>query len=734
MQREDSLQQARRHLQERGVVLPSAMDERLARSWQRSFSAGLSPDARAAVQGPLGNQAFAQLLQRNAQLLASAKPVMDFVYRQLRGSHSMLVLADADSTLMHTLGDDGFLDKAQRVALQCGVSWHEHVRGTNAIGTAAAERSAVQVRGGEHYLAQNGFLHCSAAPIFTAQGEVAGVIDISGDAFASQSHALVLANSAARMVENNWLKSRYPEHVRIHLHPQAEGLDTPAEGIVVLTLDGMLVGANPEGMRLLGLHGADCFALRLDARLQQRLTRLLAQAGKPPQALHMPDGRRLHLRVHMPVARGAPGFATPPAKARSARDGAMPAIAGADAAADAASAGAPAHLAANAGRVVSAEGAATSPAAPVAPGQGGPDALSRCDTGDALWQRAAAQARRLLHTPVPLLVLGESGVGKEVFARACHDSGPRAGKPFVAINCAAIPESLIEAELFGYAPGAYTGAQRSGSLGRIREADGGTLFLDEIGHMPVLLQTRLLRVLQERQVTPLGGGATVSVDFALMSATHCPLDDAVADGSFRRDLYYRINGFALRLPALRERGDFEALAARILHGLQVPGQAQWLAKAGLGKTPEAASGRLPIAPDVLAAFMRHSWPGNVRQLSSVLQTACALREPHEAQIGWQHLADDVRQQLQAPWAGAVAADAPKALSDAGAEANDQHPQAAPTQQAAASQVGAVGNLKAWSRQAVQAALDAAGGNVSQAARQLGISRQTVYRQLRAAIK
>ena len=706
MQREDSLQQARRHLQERGVVLPSAMDERLTRSWQRSFSAGLSPDARAAVQGPLGNQAFAQLLQRNAQLLASAKPVMDFVYRQLRGSHSMLVLADADSTLMHTLGDDGFLDKAQRVALQCGVSWHEHVRGTNAIGTAAAERSAVQVRGGEHYLAQNGFLHCSAAPIFTAQGEVAGVIDISGDTFASQPHALVLANSAARMVENNWLKSRYPEHVRIHMHPQAEGLDTPAEGIVVLTQDGMLVGANPEGMRLLGLNGTDCFALRLDARLQQRLTRLLAQAGKPPQALHMPDGRRLHLRVHMPVARGASGFGAPPAKTRSARDEAThnPPDAGLADAALADAAAVPASAAA-----VGTDSA---------PAQTGPDALSRCDTGDALWQRAAAQARRLLHTPVPLLVLGESGVGKEVFARACHDSGPRAGKPFVAINCAAIPESLIEAELFGYAPGAYTGAQRSGSLGRIREADGGTLFLDEIGHMPVLLQTRLLRVLQERQVTPLGGGATVAVDFALMSATHCPLDDAVADGSFRRDLYYRINGFALRLPALRERGDFEALAARILHSLNVPGQAQWLAKAGLGKTPELACGRLPIAPDVLAAFMRHSWPGNVRQLSSVLQTACALREPHEAQIGWQHLADDVRQQLQATPVPVHASMGPVAPLDAAGAAS--LPERAP------------GGLKAWSRQAMQATLDAAGGNVSEAARQLGVSRQTLYRQLRAA--
>jgi transcriptional regulator with PAS, ATPase and Fis domain len=151
----------------------------------------------------------------------------------------------------------------------------------------------------------------------------------------------------------------------------------------------------------------------------------------------------------------------------------------------------------------------------------------------------------------------------------------------VAVNCAAIPESLIEAELFGYAPGAYTGAQKGGSLGRIREAEGGTLFLDEIGDMPLLLQTRLLRVLQEKKVTPLGG-TPVPVDFALVSATHCVLADAVAEGRFRSDLYYRLNGFSVKLPALREREDFDALATRML--------AQW------------DDSGVRIAPDLLAAL------------------------------------------------------------------------------------------------------------------------------------
>ncbi len=298
----DPLQQARRQLVECGTVASGALGERLTRSWQRSLHAGLQPLSRGPAPEPIEGPAFHRVLQRNEQLLAYARPVMDYLYGQIQGSHCMLVLADAHSTLLHTLGDDAFLDKAQRVALRRGASWDERERGTNAIGTAVAERAALQVRGAEHFLEQNGFLHCSATPIFTAQGEVAGAIDISGDRYASQRHAMGLVHGAARMIENNWLKARYPQHLRLHLHAQAEGLDTPAEGIVVLTHDGVLVGANPEGMRLLNLAPADFSALRLEGRLQQRLSRLLSLAGQAPQALELPDGRRLHMRVQAPAA------------------------------------------------------------------------------------------------------------------------------------------------------------------------------------------------------------------------------------------------------------------------------------------------------------------------------------------------------------------------------------------------------------------------------------------------
>ena len=265
-----------------------------------------------------------------------------------------------------------------------------------------------------------------------------------------------------------------------------------------------------------------------------------------------------------------------------------------------------------------------SPSAPSAPD----DALAKLDIGDPLWHSATDKARRVAGKPIPLLIHGESGVGKELFARAVHDSGPRSKAPFVAINCAALPENLIEAELFGYSPGAFTGAKREGCIGRLREAHGGTLFLDEIGDMPLSMQTRLLRVLQERQVIAAGRGKPVDVDFALICATHRKLREEADKGIFRSDLYYRINGLTVNLPALRERNDFQALTECILSGLN-PGRHVYL------------------SPALLAQLNLHPWPGNIRQFSSMLRTASAMLNPNENYIDWQHLPDDLVEELTA---------------------------------------------------------------------------------------
>ena len=645
-----ALQQARRHLLEHGHCPTGLVDERLARSWGRSMAAGLAPAGRAAADLPNPGE-LREAMACNHSLLTHSRPIMEYLFDQVRHSHSVVVLADRAGMLMHTLGSPGFVDKAERVALTCGASWHESHRGTNAIGTALAEGTAVEVHGGEHFLERNSFLTCAASPILSATGELLGILDISGDHRNGHAHTLGLVSTAARMIENRLLVGSCKRNVRLHLHREPEGIGSVAEGIVAVSADGWIVGANRVALTQLGLHMGDVGATPLAQVLDVRLDDLLSNhhsRPQQPQALRLRGGALLYAQVQLDAA-AWPAVHKPTANTSSA-------------------------------------------AAP-------DDALARLDTGDARWRAAADKARRVVGKPIAVLIQGESGVGKEVFARALHASGPRRAGPFVAINCAAIPEHLIESELFGHVAGAFTGARKEGSLGRLREAHGGTLFLDEIGDMPLPLQTRLLRVLQDRSVTPVGAGHAVPVDFCLISATHCQLLQAAEQGRFRHDLYYRLNGLTVQLPALRERTDFAALTAQLLADLA---------------TEQGLPHPVQVAPDLLQRLAAHPWPGNLRQYASVLRTACAMLAEGEDTLGWEHLGDDIVQALQTA--------APPVFNKLAGLAN---PRPVPAAE--------VLSLQELSSAAIDQALQSARGNVSQAARQLGISRQTLYRKLAARV-
>ncbi|MCE4063366.1 sigma 54-interacting transcriptional regulator [Pandoraea sputorum] len=221
-----------------------------------------------------------------------------------------------------------------------------------------------------------------------------------------------------------------------------------------------------------------------------------------------------------------------------------------------------------------------------------------------------ARGKRFVDRGLPVLILGETGTGKEFLARALHEYSERRRQSFVAINTASLPEHLIESELFGYQRGAFSGALPGGMKGKMQQADGGTLFLDEIGDMPYAMQTRLLRVLSEREVTPLGASQPVPVDVQLICATHQDLTSAVAQGTFREDLYYRIAVGVLTLPTLRERDDKRELIARMLCD-EWPGMRVDLALAR-------------VTPDALSCLLSHAWPGNLRQMRAALRYACAV--------------------------------------------------------------------------------------------------------------
>ena len=601
----------------------------ISSSHRRSEEYGLRPDARPDFS-PLAGADLAALVDRSHALHSHSLAAMETLYQQIANTHHMVLLTDADGVIVHALGDADFLEKANRVALTPGVAWSEASKGTNAIGTAIAEQAPATVHADQHYLASNHFLTCSAAPIADHRGKVVGVLDVSGDRRSFHQHTMGLVRMSALMIENQMFAAAFGDAITLHFHARPEFIGTLMEGIASFTPGGRFLAANRAGLFQLGLSPAALQAHTFSSLFGRPVSSLYdhyraAAPGLLDLCLH--QGVRVRGRAELRLAHGM-------------------------------------HLPA---------GSADIPL-PGARRAGKASSLRRLDTGDAQLARALDKVGKVLGREVAILVTGETGTGKEWLARAIHTDSPRADGPFVAVNCAAIPETLIESELFGYEDGAFTGARRKGAPGRILQAHGGTLFLDEIGDMPAPLQARLLRVLQERVVTPLGGGRAVPVNVQLVCATNHDLRRRIAAGLFREDLYYRLNGLVVKLPPLRERSDLETLARAIL------------ANEG-GAAPR-------IADEVLALFRRHRWPGNLRQLAGLLRVAAIMAEG-EDEIGLAHLPDDFL---------------------------DEADQAPPAQPAGA-------RLDAMEKAAIMQALAASDGNVSAAARALGISRNTLYRKL-----
>ncbi|WOB07597.1 sigma-54 interaction domain-containing protein [Piscinibacter gummiphilus] len=309
------------------------------------------------------------------------------------------------------------------------------------------------------------------------------------------------------------------------------------------------------------------------------------------------------------------------------------------------------------------------------------------------------QARRVAQTDSTVLLLGETGTGKELLAHAIHAASTRASRAFVGVNIAAVPDTLLEAEFFGVAPGAYTGADRKGRDGKFKLADGGTLFLDEIGDMPVALQSKLLRVLQEQEIEPLGSNKVERVDVRIIAATSRDLPAMVAAGSFRADLYYRLNVLPIRLPALRERlPDLEALVEALADDIA--------RRSGL---PHKG-----LSPDALELLSRQAWPGNIRELRNVLEQATLMTDDTVLTAAhFSSLVDGVPQLSPPPLPAAAAPRAPVADAAAATAAIKPLPQA----------------IAELEQRAIREALEATGGNKLAASRLLGISRATLYEKL-----
>lgn len=547
-------------------LAPSTIDELTLHSWKRcrdnfGLDPGEAPDPLIINRPDLQER-----LHRHAQLLDIARPEMANLYQQLAGSGHAIMLTDSEGMLMNYIGDPQFTEAAAHAGMHVGAVWSEAAQGTNGMGTCLVERKPLVIHKRAHFLTQNANLTCAAAPIFDPHGEILAVLDASSKSEMAQQHTMVLLNMSAQVIENRAFFCAMKDAFILRFHARSEFISTLGEGAIAFDLEGKILAANRSAMFQLNVETPQQIVRQqIHGLFTLSLPSLLKRAHTHAFPIREVKGdRRLFAILQPPV--------------NSCRPTPAPVIAKRDFKQNDCS-----YL----GRTKS---------------------LNALHFDEPRMKKNVEIALKLMERDIPCMLFGETGTGKDMFARALHTASPRHDKPFVAINCASLPESLIESELFGYRPGAFTGASREGNRGKIVQADGGTLFLDEIGDMPLHLQARLLRVLEEREVIPLGGENPIKVSIKLISATHHNIKDLITEGKFREDLYYRLHGISLTMPPLRERRDKLQLIKKI------------------GQMETGTDVELSWDPDALRMLENFSWPGNIRQLRNVLRTATALCE------------------------------------------------------------------------------------------------------------
>jgi sigma-54 dependent transcriptional regulator, acetoin dehydrogenase operon transcriptional activator AcoR len=574
---------------------------------------------------------------RMDEFLQIARSGMRALYRHVTGLDYVVLLTDARGVTVDFLGDLHSDHSLRRAGLYLGSNWSESVAGTCGVGTCISTGQALTVHQGDHFDATHIPLTCTTAPVFDGRGQLNAVLDISAlrspQGKDSQHLALQMVKIYAQHIENASFLRQFSQDWVLRLSPSPQFLEVNPDYLLALDAAGRVIGHNRRAQLLLqdqvaGPLMGTAFERLFDARLGD-LGRFLLNCPADRRSITVAgSGQLLFLLAAPPLA---------------------------------------------ATRSIAAAAAEPAPV---------PVPLAALCGGDVALARQIARAARFVNSPIGLLLTGETGSGKEFFAKALHASSERRGRPFVAVNCAAIPEALAESELFGYLPGSFSGAGARAKRGLVQEADGGTLFLDEIGDMTLALQARLLRVLAEREVLPVGATRPVPVNIRVIAATHCDLEALVRAGRFRADLYYRLNGAHLVLPPLRERTDLGWLIERLL------------------ATPrDGDEAAVPaLSPDARARLLAHHWPGNLRELHNVIEYARSLCS--QGLIELHDLPDHL---------GGAPAPQPLAAPSATLAAAP----AVPTSEAA---------------QLLQQ-LTASRWNVAEAARRMGLSRMTLYRRM-----
>ncbi len=632
-----------------------SIDPLILKSWQRcvhNYNLEPSPTRGARV---LTQQELQDHRLPVEDFLHIAKSALHELHKQVNPLDYVILLTDKNGITVDYIGNKKYDAELRQFSLYLGSDWNEQYAGTCGVGVCATEMLPVTAHHNDHFDLKNTSLTCSAAPVFDPEGQPLAVLDVSALSSPknkeSQFLMLQLVKVHAQAIESaNFVHHFQKKHWILRFGPLQDYVNINAQNMIAIDEAGKIVGLNTAARKYL-TNVQTWTDQQWDMAIGKNVTEFLqcelddiinhtSGSGRCIKSVSLAKtGEQIFYSTSAPLNYQFMYF--------------------------------PTEKCATTSSIAS---------------QKTSFSLDDLACGDPAMQKAVKLAKRLVNSRINFLIQGETGSGKEVFARAIHYESERSGQPFVAVNCAAIPESLIESELFGYKPGTFTGARNKGMRGLIQQSSGGTLFLDEIGDMPLHLQTRLLRVLSEQEVMPLGSDKAIPVDLNVIAATHQHIDSMIVESNFREDLYFRLAGVTLILPSLRDRQDKE----------QIIKNALWI---------ESDRQKTEIASDALELLMAYNWPGNIRELRNTLRVAYAFCDREI--IVADDLPDDFLYKLN--------------------KSHGEEPRARFEQQASptSAEIASDSCLEALAN-----SLKKNRWNITETASELGISRATIYRKMK----
>ncbi|MEL7564368.1 MAG: sigma-54-dependent Fis family transcriptional regulator [Dehalobacterium sp.] len=613
----------------------------VAASWTRCRALGLDPFDRTPS---INCRNLKKLLERNDRLLEMATPVIDFVHQFIQGTGFVIVLTDKNGIVLSIKGDNQVVIEAKKNYFDVGAARSETVVGTNAIGLSIIERRPIQTMGAEHFNIHHHYWACSAAPILDSDGKLIGVLDLSGHKDLNHGHTLGMVVSLVQVMEKELHLQEQKRKLKLANEHLKAVINSISDGVIALNRNGTITAANAKIQKLFHFDKSQLIGVRAKEVFGEKIPLLdVFETGK--DYFEREDAFTVQHRM-------VPCITT----ARQIRN--------------------------EKGQVVGVVGVLKEKQRMHNMINHFIGAKANFTFKDIIGksiqlERSLSLAKTVSDTDTRVVLEGESGTGKELFAQSIHNASNRKSGPFIGVNCSAVPRELIESELFGYCEGAFTGARKGGKPGKFELANGGTLFLDEVGSMPLEMQAKLLRALQQNEIIRVGGIETIPVDIRIIAASNQPLDQMVAEGLFREDLFYRIGVVVIKIPSLRERtGDVPVLFSYLLNKI--------CTKMGYEVNQ--------VSNSLMDALNSYEWPGNVRQLENYVERAVVLAGG--AMLTEEHFPKKVFENR--------------------------------TVRPSTAMIG----LAQMEKETIEKALTMYKGNISQTAKKLGITRNTLYNKLR----